>query len=303
VGRATTGGFRSTQSDRSARGGPAARPEGVEHGGPLDSKRDSGRSDSRISTIEPRWGGSLGRRATHDRSPDAGRGRSTLQRELGLRATLALLESIASGAVRSLRRLRPTWRGAASCCASRGVRPRLADACWSRPRSACGYPSAPSTGRPIAIFRPRHVRAWTWSPDAPPCRRGSSPPAEPTPFVEPDAGESRGSGPVFRPSDPRLWSSLRSPARVCAFRPEAHDLCRIFIDRRPGRHPAAGFSPSRRVPVEPFQRSPIGSRRPTSDGRSRCGRAVRGKVLLLHVTPSYRGVAVADADAELAHCT
>jgi predicted nucleic acid-binding protein len=89
-----------------------------------------------------------------------------LQRELGLRATLALLESIGSGAVRvvsptqvDLARATELLREASE------YRPRLADAVLVATAERLGITRvAAFDRRPIAIFRPRHVRALDLEP-------------------------------------------------------------------------------------------------------------------------------------------
>jgi predicted nucleic acid-binding protein len=89
-----------------------------------------------------------------------------LQRELGLRATLALLESIGTGAVRvvaptqaDLVRASELLREAAE------YRPRLADAVLVATAERLGVTRVASFDRrPIAIFRPRHVKALDLEP-------------------------------------------------------------------------------------------------------------------------------------------
>ena len=89
-----------------------------------------------------------------------------LQRELGLRATLALLESIASGAVRVVA---PTQvdlaRAAELLRETMEYRPRLTDAVLVATAERLGITRvAAFDRRPIAIFRPRHVRAMDLEP-------------------------------------------------------------------------------------------------------------------------------------------
>ena len=89
-----------------------------------------------------------------------------LQRELGLRATLALLESIASGAVRVVA---PTQAGLARAAEllreAAEYRPRLADAVLVATAERLRITRvAAFDRRPIAIFRPRHVRALDLEP-------------------------------------------------------------------------------------------------------------------------------------------
>ena len=89
-----------------------------------------------------------------------------LQRELGLCATLALLESIASGAVRVVA---PTQvdlaRAAELLRETMEYRPRLTDAVLVATAERLGITRvAAFDRRPIAIFRPRHVRAMDLEP-------------------------------------------------------------------------------------------------------------------------------------------
>jgi uncharacterized protein len=89
-----------------------------------------------------------------------------LQRELGLRATLALLEAIGSGAVRvvpptrlDLARAGELLREAAE------YRPRLTDAVLVATAERLRISRvAAFDRRPIAIFRPRHVHALDMEP-------------------------------------------------------------------------------------------------------------------------------------------
>jgi predicted nucleic acid-binding protein len=89
-----------------------------------------------------------------------------LQRELGLRATLALLDAVASGGVRvvapgqiDLARASELMREASE------YRPRLADAVLVATAERLGITRvAAFDRRPIAIFRPRHVRALDLEP-------------------------------------------------------------------------------------------------------------------------------------------
>ena len=89
-----------------------------------------------------------------------------LQRELGLRATLALLESIGTGAVRvvgptqaDLVRASELLREAAE------YRPRLADAVLVATAERLRITRVASFDRrPIAIFRPRHAKALDLEP-------------------------------------------------------------------------------------------------------------------------------------------
>jgi predicted nucleic acid-binding protein len=89
-----------------------------------------------------------------------------LQRELGMRATLALLESIESGA---LRVVAPTQadlaRAAELMREATEYRPRLTDAVLVATAERLGVIRvAAFDRRPIAIFRPRHVRALDLEP-------------------------------------------------------------------------------------------------------------------------------------------
>ena len=89
-----------------------------------------------------------------------------LQRELGLPATMALLESIGSGAVRVVA---PTHadltRAAELLREATEYRPRLTDAVLVATAERLGITRvAAFDRRPIAIFRPRHVRALDLEP-------------------------------------------------------------------------------------------------------------------------------------------
>ena len=89
-----------------------------------------------------------------------------LQRELGLKATLALLESIGSGAVRVVA---PTTadlaRAAELLRETVEYSPRLADAVLVATAERLGITRvAAFDRRPIAIFKPRHVRALDLEP-------------------------------------------------------------------------------------------------------------------------------------------
>jgi predicted nucleic acid-binding protein len=89
-----------------------------------------------------------------------------LQRELGLRATLALLESVASGAVRVVAPTRADLARAAELLReAMEYRPRLTDAVLVATAERLGITRvAAFDRRPIAIFRPRHVRALDLEP-------------------------------------------------------------------------------------------------------------------------------------------
>jgi predicted nucleic acid-binding protein len=89
-----------------------------------------------------------------------------LQRELGLRATLALLESIGSGAVRVVSPTQADLARAAELLRETSeYRSRLADAVLVATAERLGITRvAAFDRRPIAIFRPRHVRALDLEP-------------------------------------------------------------------------------------------------------------------------------------------
>ena len=89
-----------------------------------------------------------------------------LQRELGLRATFALLKSIASGSVKVVA---PTTadlvRAAELMRETTEYRPRLTDAVLVATAERLGVTRvAAFDRRPIAIFRPKHVRALELEP-------------------------------------------------------------------------------------------------------------------------------------------
>jgi hypothetical protein len=85
---------------------------------------------------------------------------------LGLRATLALLESIASGAVRVVAPTQADLARAAELLREAvEYRPRLADAVLVATAERLRITRvAAFDRRPIAIFRPRHVRALDLEP-------------------------------------------------------------------------------------------------------------------------------------------
>jgi predicted nucleic acid-binding protein len=89
-----------------------------------------------------------------------------LQRELGLRATLALLESIESGAIRVVAPTQADLARAAELLReATEYRPRLTDAVLVATAERLGVSRvAAFDRRPIAIFRPRHVRALDLEP-------------------------------------------------------------------------------------------------------------------------------------------
>ncbi len=89
-----------------------------------------------------------------------------LQRELGLRATFALLKSIGSGAVKVVA---PTTGDLARAMElmreTIEYRPRLTDAVLVATAERLGVTRVAAFDRPpIAIFRPRHVRALDLEP-------------------------------------------------------------------------------------------------------------------------------------------
>ena len=88
------------------------------------------------------------------------------QRELGVGATLALVSSITSGAIRLVA---PTEadlvRAAELLVAGEEHRPRLADALLVAAAERLGvHRIATFDRRPLAVFRPRHVRALALEP-------------------------------------------------------------------------------------------------------------------------------------------
>jgi predicted nucleic acid-binding protein len=89
-----------------------------------------------------------------------------LQRELGLRATFALLKSIASGAVKVVAPTTADFvRAAELMQETTEYRPRLADAVLVATAERLGVTRVAAFDRPpIAIFRPRHVRALDLEP-------------------------------------------------------------------------------------------------------------------------------------------
>jgi uncharacterized protein len=89
-----------------------------------------------------------------------------LQRELGLRATFALLKSIGSGSVKVIA---PTTadliRATELMRETTEYRPRLTDAVLVATAERLGVTRvAAFDRRPIAIFRPKHVRAFELEP-------------------------------------------------------------------------------------------------------------------------------------------
>ena len=89
-----------------------------------------------------------------------------LQRELGVAASLALVESIAGGAIRLVGPSEADLRRAMELMASTAEHhPRLADAILVAAAERLGvHRIATFDRRPIAVFRPRHVKAFDLEP-------------------------------------------------------------------------------------------------------------------------------------------
>jgi predicted nucleic acid-binding protein len=89
-----------------------------------------------------------------------------LQRELGLRATLSLLEAIASGAIRVVAPTQADFARASELLReATEYRPRLTDAVLVATAERLRITRvAAFDRRPIAIFRPRHLRAFELEP-------------------------------------------------------------------------------------------------------------------------------------------
>jgi predicted nucleic acid-binding protein len=89
-----------------------------------------------------------------------------LQRELSLKATLAILEAIASGAIRVVAPTQADFARAAELLReATEYRPRLTDAVLVATAERLGVTRvAAFDRRPIAIFRPRHARALDLEP-------------------------------------------------------------------------------------------------------------------------------------------
>jgi predicted nucleic acid-binding protein len=89
-----------------------------------------------------------------------------LQRELGARATLALIESLVDGGVRLVHPTDADLERAAELLVEAAEhRPRLADAVLVATAERLGVRRiATFDRRPIAVFRPRHVRAFDLEP-------------------------------------------------------------------------------------------------------------------------------------------
>ena len=91
---------------------------------------------------------------------------TVLQRDLGQAASLALVQTIVDGAVRVVAPTeRDLARAAELLIAAAEHRPRLADACLVAIAERLGiHRIATFDRRPIAVFRPRHVRAFDLEP-------------------------------------------------------------------------------------------------------------------------------------------
>lgn len=89
-----------------------------------------------------------------------------LQRELGLRASLALVESIVAGSVRLAHPSEDDLERAGELLVEAAEhRPRLADAVLVATAERLGVRRvATFDRRPLAVFRPRHVRALDLEP-------------------------------------------------------------------------------------------------------------------------------------------
>ena len=89
-----------------------------------------------------------------------------LQRELSLKATLSILEAIASGAIRVVAPTQADFARAAELLReATEYRPRLTDAVLVATAERLGIRRvATFDRRPIAIFKPRHVRALDLEP-------------------------------------------------------------------------------------------------------------------------------------------
>jgi predicted nucleic acid-binding protein len=89
-----------------------------------------------------------------------------LQRDLGAAATLALVQTVVDGAIRVVAPTeRDLARAAELMVAAAEHRPRLADASLVAIAERLGvHRIATFDRRPIAVFRPRHVRAFDLEP-------------------------------------------------------------------------------------------------------------------------------------------
>ncbi len=89
-----------------------------------------------------------------------------LQRDLGVAASLALVRSVVDGAIRLVAPTdRDLARAAELVLEAAEHRPRLSDACLVAIAERLGiHRVATFDRRPIAVFRPRHVRAFDLEP-------------------------------------------------------------------------------------------------------------------------------------------
>lgn len=89
-----------------------------------------------------------------------------LQREIGLEATLAVVRTLVSGAVRVVEPTSDDFGRAAELLAAAAAEgPRLADALLVAAAERLGVTRvAAFDRRPIAVFRPQHVRALDFEP-------------------------------------------------------------------------------------------------------------------------------------------
>jgi predicted nucleic acid-binding protein len=89
-----------------------------------------------------------------------------LQRELGLKATLALLDAVAGGGIRVVAPVQADLARAAELMREAAeYRPRLADAVLVATAERLGVTRvAAFDRRPIAVFRPRHVQTLDLEP-------------------------------------------------------------------------------------------------------------------------------------------
>ncbi len=89
-----------------------------------------------------------------------------LQRELGAAASLAVLESLVAGAIRLVAPTTEDLRRAAELMAEAAEhRPRLADAVLVATAERLGIRRvAAFDRRPLAVFRPRHLRSLDFEP-------------------------------------------------------------------------------------------------------------------------------------------
>jgi predicted nucleic acid-binding protein len=89
-----------------------------------------------------------------------------LQRELGADATLAVIESLVAGAIRLVPPTQEDLARAAELMAEAAEhRPRLADALLVAAAERLGIRRVASFDRrPIAVFRPRHMRSLDFEP-------------------------------------------------------------------------------------------------------------------------------------------